>query len=216
MKKHRKALGISIAIALMFVIFFAAFILIVRVILTVQAVETLKFSEESTAVNTHLYVLLNNNDCTPNTMLPFKIVLGTELSKTPIPGPEEDITINYNNQQDDLKIKDCIEDYMRRLQISEYRFYIEYDGVENMLLDTIKKEEDIITQWEYIAVPESNIAKAVLKIKIDHVVITGKTACPNEDNYRCVPQMACSLFGGICSNKYVCSATKCCCKYLPV
>lgn len=216
MKKHRKASYIALIFAAVFLVFLLVVIALARIFSTLQAVETLKFSEEAAGVDTHLYVLLNNNYCTPNTKLPFKLVLGTELSKDTISGPEEEITINYNNQEDKLKIKDCIEEYMNRLQISEYKFYIEYNSGENMVLNTIRKEEDIITEWEYIAVPEDNIAKAVLKIKIDPVVKTTKNPCPDKDNYGCVPQNACSLYGGICVTKFMCGPTRCCCKGLPV
>ncbi len=222
MKKHKKGI-FDVFFAIAMVLFAALIIAFAHFFFIKQSVETLKFAEETTGVDTYLYVLLNNNYCTPNTKLPFKIVLGTELSKDPTPGPDEEITISYNYQEDKLKIKDCIEKYMERLQVGEYAFYIEYKGEKSMTIDTFKKErEDITTEWEYIVVPKNTvaapgdmIAKAYLKIKIESKISRG-SSCPEDENLRCVPRRACSLFGGICKASYACSPTKCCCKDLPL
>ncbi len=214
-KKHRKSLMMFDMYFAVFVILFCVLVVAVaQVLFQKQTIETLMFSDEHSAVNTHLYVLLNNNYCTPLTKVPLKIVIGTVLSEDPTQDPFSDTVIKYNNQEDTLQIGNCISDYANKLQVDEYFFYVQYN--DNKYLTIGEETEDMSVEMEDIAVPSAGIATAVLKIKRELQISSGKTACPEDDELRCIPQKSCALFGGICKTQYLCSPTQCCCSNLPL
>ncbi len=214
-KKQRKSLfGTDMYITVIVILFCILVIGVAHLIFTYQSIETLKFSDEHSVVDTHLYVLLNNNYCTPLTKLPLKTVIGTALSKDISHVPTSDITINYNNAEDTLQIEKCISDYAKRLQIDEYLFYVMYN--DNKCLIIGKETEDMSVEMEDIAIPPAGIATAFLKIKREPAITTGNQPCPQDDDLRCMPQKSCALFGGSCKNQYLCSPAHCCCNNLPV
>lgn len=195
----------------------AVVIILAQVLFTKQAVETLKFAEETSTVDTYLYVLLNNNHCTSNTTLPLKDVIAIALSQSPIPDADDDIKIEYNGNEDIIQIGECIEEYADRLYIDEYYFYVKYGDMNYLTVGWELDEGDISIEEEHIALPKNNgIAIAVLKIKKNFEIDTDKSTCPEDDDLYCVQKKTCQIFGGICKDKYACDINHCCCKDLLV
>ena len=217
-EKHNKGLiTLDIYIAGIIIIASVGLLIVIQLIFTNKSVEDLKFAEETSNVDTYLYVLLNNNYCTPNTKLPLKDVIATALSQSPIPSVYDNIRIEYGNKEDILQIGKCIGVYADRLYIGEYYFYVEYGGTNYLTVGQEPDDESMSTEEEHIAVPKDNkIATVVLRIKKDSKIDPKKSNCPADDDLRCVQKKTCQLFGGICKSNYLCGINQCCCKDLPI
>ncbi|RLG15316.1 MAG: hypothetical protein DRN71_01620 [Candidatus Nanohalarchaeota archaeon] len=214
-KKHRKSLLMfDIYLAIAIIMICVLIVAVSQLLFTKQSIEALKFSDEHSAVDTHLYVLLNNNYCTPLTNVPLKVVLGTILADNPLQDPFSNTVVEYNNQVDTFQIGECISDFAKKLQIDEFLFSVSYNDVE--YLTTGIETEDMTIEREDIAVPPAGMATVTLMIKKEPEIKPGKVPCPQDDELQCVPQKSCALFGGICKNQYICSPAHCCCKNLPV
>ncbi len=180
--KKKKGFMLTLpALPWLIIIVFA--IILVVALLAIVKTASLISSDANRVSSNALQTLLNSNDCTPNTKLPFKDVLGIGLGAEVYDEvcPDEAIcisdatvAINYGNKVDVVVLGDCFtkSDFVMP---PNYVFYVEYAGcplVNNMFLSTNacyfhrnSIHSSIFAKTvsvEYIALPNGDVARVVL------------------------------------------------------
>lgn len=172
-KKAMLLLTVSIpTIIILAVVLAIALLLISKVLST-----TISVNDNGFKADTALYAMLNSNDCTPNTKLAFKDVLGigiAEGKKFSIRGTVTDtINIDYNGIHEEIIVPRCLDTLRGRvIPAIPSLFYVEYftcpgtyrrcfaDEFRPAGFGNVPLNAESV---EYITLPNGDIAKAVLK-----------------------------------------------------
>lgn len=186
---------------------------------TFNTVQTLRFTEDVSQINTHLFVLMNNNQCGGSTTLAFKDILGQAIAQNVnnLESGNTGFTISYNGvDKNNVNIKSCVEEYFNSLLIKEYYFYTTYKGANKTKIGT--QASDMLKETEYFSIPdaEHSVATATLLVKLTPDNFEELPGCPNNWIEECFPRLTCLQYGGKCDDSHGCSKLKCCCKELPL
>ena len=138
---------------------------------------TIRLEDNGVKANTALYTMLGSNDCTPKTKLAFKDLLAIGIAEGKMAITDK-INLNYSGAEETVTFPNgqvvpyVYTDYCMKIfrdasvLPQSYLFYIEYagkryfeeQGVPNMAESVFK-----ILSEEYVALPNGDVAKVVLK-----------------------------------------------------
>lgn len=138
---------------------------------------TITVNERGGMADTALYAMLNSNDCTPNTKLAFKDVLGIGIAEGK-KMREDTITLNYGGASDSITVgppytgsdPGCLAILRGRvIPAIPNLFYVEYStcpGIYRRCFADATGTGTVplnVESVEYIALPNGDVAKVVLK-----------------------------------------------------
>jgi len=213
-EKH-KSHGLVIPIVMIFFVVLLSIALIFLGFNATTSSQTLTYTEENSQTNTALYVILNNNEMSPSTTLPFKDILSTAIAegRTNI---DTTMSIDYNGVKEDVNLKNILVNNLQKIGVKEYDFFVLHDTKEIMTLKTPSFSTNSSEEIEYISVPSDNPDKrtATVVLKISKYRNDKELAnCPEDMNFKCYPRLTCTSYNGNCKDdKYSCGVLECCCE----
>lgn len=218
MHRNRKA-RMDFVIFLVVAVVFLAIAFAFKTYSTFNTVQTLKFTEDASQLNTHIFVLMNSNKCGGDTTLPMKDIIAQALAQNVnnIETGDTSFTVNYGGvEKNNVNIKSCVEDYANSLNLKEYYFYTTYNGVNKTKIG--EQLDGMLMETEYFSVPDASnsIATATLLVKLTPDNYEELPGCPNNGIDQCYPRLTCPQYGGKCDDTRGCSKLKCCCGELPL
>ncbi len=214
MKNHQRH-GLALVLGVVGLAVIISMVIILILFSATMSAQTLTYTEENMQTDTALYVLLNNNELTPRTTLPFKNILAIAIEKN-IKFLDTDITLEYNGETETVNMKDIVEENLENLGVEEYHFYVLWNYETILGVRTPDYSKNSTEEIEYISIPAHNsarrIATVVLKISKERQK-KDTPACPTDINHKCYPKYTCKQYGGTCTDdKYACSLLECCCE----
>lgn len=173
----QKRLGLAEPLAPWLLVIILVFIVIIAIIAYLKAT-SLIYSEQSRNTNYALHAMLESTDCAPITKQPFRNVLaiGIGEGKTGDIGNDE-VLITYGGKTEPpIKPAECFDKLSAKiLGPTGGQFYVDYPafckswarkgcfGSYTGYLKDINKLN--VESFEYIALPNGDVARAVLKTK---------------------------------------------------
>ncbi len=211
--KTRKGFGLNLIMGMVLIAILMGVAIILATFSVVLSVQTLTYAEESMQTGTTLSVIMNNNELSTGTTLPFKDILAIAIAKGHF-RIETDVKLRYNGATETVNLKDILTENLEKMGIEEYHFYVEY-GLRIMDLKTPGFTKNSTEEIVYIAIPspgtDAKVVPVVLRISKEKQKDISQ--CPDLFGYKCYPRYTCKEYGGTCADDdYVCGPAECCCE----
>ena len=119
--KYKSKGYIELAFSPWLILIMVLFIAIIIVVVWFKTY-SLVYSDKTTTSSYSLYAMLNSNDCTPKTKIPFKDVLAIAIAE----GNVDEVQLNYSGIVEKISIQTCLNIYKTKMGLpSTYYFYVE-------------------------------------------------------------------------------------------
>jgi len=148
------------------------FIVLVAIVAYMKATSLL-YTDKSKTTTYALHALLESTECAPNTKMPLRNILAIGIAESKTNSLLGDmVQIDYANKTDSVKPDECIRKLMEESSISTFDFYVAHSvlcpplpgvsGCYGMPGFDVPVFLNVLS-FEYIALPDGEVAKAVLK-----------------------------------------------------
>ncbi|MFH1472518.1 MAG: hypothetical protein ABIF85_06480 [Nanoarchaeota archaeon] len=169
---NKKRCGQTEPLAPWLLVIMLIFIVIIAIVAYLK-VTSLLYDDKSKTTQYALHSILESTDCAPNTKLPLRDVLAIGIGEGKTNSFLGDVVqIEYGGKTDSVKPVDCF-GWLMELSITTYDFYVEHSvlcppllGVSGCYgMPSIGPTGFNVLSFEYIALPNGDVAKVVLKTR---------------------------------------------------
>ncbi len=211
--KIRKGLGPEHVMGMILIAILIGLAIILTMFSAVLSVQTLTYAEESMQTGTALSVIMNNNELSTGTTLPFKDILAIAIAQDRFK-IDTNVILRYNGVTETVNLKDMLTENLEKMGIEEYHFYVVH-GLRIMDLKTPGFSKNSTEEIVYLAIPspgaDAKVVPVVLRISKEKQKDISQ--CPDLFGYKCYPRYTCGQYGGTCADDdYVCGPAECCCE----